>query len=85
LVTGHVLSGHFRAAAHRGMIVPVLPARLVCSECRRPADPEARGWQAHLVARDDNEEEDEVVFFCPECATREFGDLRQRRPEPPAR
>jgi hypothetical protein len=26
-----------------------------------------------------------VVFFCPACAAREFGDLRQRWLDPPAR
>jgi hypothetical protein len=63
----------------------VASAELVCVECRRRADSEARGWQAHLVERDDEEEEDEVVFFCPACAAREFGDLRQRPLDPPAR
>ena len=67
------------------MIVSVPPAELVCVECRRRADAQARGWQAHLVESDDNEDEDEVVFFCPACAVREFGELRQRRFEPPAR
>jgi hypothetical protein len=67
------------------MIRLVASAQLVCVECRLPADSHARGWQAHLVARDDDEEEDEVVFFCPACAAREFGDLRQRRLDPPAR
>jgi hypothetical protein len=67
------------------MIRSVASAELVCVECGRAADPDARGWQAHLVARDDDEEEEEVVFFCPRCAAREFGDLRQRRLDPPAR
>jgi len=52
--------------------------QLVCVECGRRADREARGWQAHLVVADDDEE-DEVVFFCAQCAAREFGDV-QRRP-----
>jgi hypothetical protein len=67
------------------MIVSVPPAELVCVECRRRADPQARGWQAHLVESDDHEDEDEVVFFCPACAAREFGDLRQRPLDRPAR
>jgi len=67
------------------MIVSVPPAELVCVECRRRADPQARGWQAHLVESDDHEDEDEVVFFCPACAAREFGDLRQPPLDRPAR
>jgi hypothetical protein len=57
----------------------------VCVECRRRPEAEARGWQAHLVPRDDDEEEDEIVFFCPACAEREFGGLRRHRLDPPAR
>jgi hypothetical protein len=60
-------------------------ANLVCVECRRYADSEARGRAAHLVESDDNEDVDEVVFFCPVCAAREFGDLRQGRLDPPSR
>ena len=67
------------------MIVRVYLAELVCVECRRRADPQARGWQAHLVGSDADEDEDEVVYFCPACAAREFGDLRQRPLDPPAR
>ena len=67
------------------MIVSVPPAELVCVECRRRADPQARGWQAHLVESDDNDDNDELVFFCPACAAREFGELGQRPLDPPAR
>jgi hypothetical protein len=67
------------------MIVSVPPAELVCVECRRRADPQARGWQAHLVESDADDDEDELVFFCPACAAREFGELGQRPLDPPAR
>jgi hypothetical protein len=79
----HAHSGHFPAAADRVNISWVAP-RLVCVECRRPADAQARGWQGHLVEADDDEG-DEVVFFCPLCAAREFGDLHRRPLDPPAR
>jgi hypothetical protein len=41
-----------------------------CEECRRvwlPAD--SRRWQAHWV---DDGSDEKLVFFCPECAKREF-------------
>jgi hypothetical protein len=37
-------------------------------------DIDARDWRAHRVDLDDDGE-DEVVFFCPECSVREFGDF----------
>jgi hypothetical protein len=67
------------------MIVSVPSAELVCVECRRRADAQARRWQAHLLESDDNEDEDELVFFCPACAAREFGELRPRWLDPLAR
>jgi hypothetical protein len=52
-------------------------AGLICSECERMSDAEANGWQAHLV--DLNEDgEDEVAFFCPNCAAREFDGYRRQ-------
>jgi hypothetical protein len=54
-----------------------MAAELVCVECGRRADQEARGWQGHLVDLDDDGD-DEVVFYCPLCATREFGTHRDR-------
>ena len=44
---------------------------LRCIECGRQADGEAAGWQAHLVDLNDDGE-DEVAFYCPDCAAREF-------------
>lgn len=53
-------------------------AELVCSECARIAEEDANGWQAHLVDLDDDGE-DEVACFCPNCATREFDGYHKRK------
>lgn len=45
---------------------------LVCCECQRRSAGTATGWQGYLVHLDDDGQ-DEVVFFCPGCAAREFG------------
>lgn len=50
-------------------------AGLVCMECKESSDACARGWRGYLVDRDDDGQ-DEVVFYCPVCASREFGQLR---------
>ena len=47
--------------------------RLTCTECSTVADDDARGWEAHLVDKDDDGQ-DEVVYYCPRCAAREFYD-----------
>lgn len=44
---------------------------LVCEECRWPSVIGERGWQAHLADLD-NDGHDEVVYYCPGCAAREF-------------
>jgi hypothetical protein len=44
-----------------------------CEECKRGAEGAARGWMAYLCDLDDDGE-DEVVFYCPACAAREFAD-----------
>jgi len=49
------------------------PGELVCSECGHHADRDARGWQGHIVEADEDDDTEEVVFFCPLCAAREFG------------
>jgi hypothetical protein len=54
-----------------------MAAKLVCVECGCPASGEAHGWQGHLVDLDENGE-DEVAFFCPNCAAREFDGNRRR-------
>jgi hypothetical protein len=55
-----------------GCMAETRPMRrsLVCVECEREADEDAVGWRGYLV--DSDEGEDEVVFFCPLCAAREF-------------
>jgi hypothetical protein len=50
----------------------MLTTALVCAECGREDDDRERAWQGHLVDLDDDGA-DEVVFFCPDCAAREFG------------
>ena len=45
-----------------------------CAECEArwlPADSER--WRAYLGCDEHLEEPAEVVFYCPECAEREFG------------
>jgi len=46
---------------------------LTCSECEVEADECARGWLAYLVDLPDDEDEVELIAFCPMCAAREFG------------
>ena len=55
----------------------VASVALFCAECRRRADAEALGWRAYLVDADDYDRDD-VLFFCPTCAAREFGEVRRR-------
>jgi hypothetical protein len=43
-----------------------------CIECGGESDELATGWRAYIVP-DEDENEDEVAFYCPECAEREFG------------
>jgi hypothetical protein len=46
---------------------------LVCEECGARSPPDARGWQARLLA-DENGPLDEVAMFRPECVEREVRD-----------
>jgi hypothetical protein len=48
---------------------------LTCTECERRSAETACGWQGYLVDLEDDGK-DEVVFFCPSCAAREFGSGR---------
>ena len=43
-----------------------------CEECEVEAEEDARGWEAHLADLDDDDGEDELLFYCPVCAEREF-------------
>jgi hypothetical protein len=45
--------------------------RMTCEECGHEAIGRAQGWEALLVDLDDDGQ-DEVVFYCPVCAAREF-------------
>jgi len=45
------------------------PAILVCVECGRESEGDARGWRAFLT-------DDEAKVFCPECVGEEFLDPR---------
>ena len=51
---------------------PDVLSTLVCAECGRLSAGSERGWQGHLVDGDGGGA-DEVLFFCPRCAEREFG------------
>jgi hypothetical protein len=50
--------------------VALIPQCAECGEVRLPDDEEH--WRAYL------DTDDEVVFYCPECAEREFGEWRWR-------
>jgi RNase P subunit RPR2 len=42
-----------------------------CEECRLPLlDTDHRRWRADWI---DDGPEDKLIFYCPECAKREFG------------
>jgi hypothetical protein len=47
-------------------------AMLLCTECGCESTGAERGWQGQLVDLNDDGG-DEVAFFCPDCAAREFG------------
>jgi hypothetical protein len=51
---------------------------MTCEECGRESDERAVGWEARLVDLDDDGQ-DEVVFYCPGCAEREFHSVRTHR------
>jgi hypothetical protein len=66
------------AAAADAIISRVSDAKLRCVECEKSSDASARGWRGSLVDVDvDDDGEDEVVFYCPRCAAREFGGRRR--------
>ncbi|MBA3843559.1 MAG: hypothetical protein H0X39_13280 [Actinobacteria bacterium] len=43
---------------------------LTCAECNQVSDKRALDWRGYTVEADEGGEE--VVFFCPLCAEREF-------------
>jgi hypothetical protein len=53
-----------------------------CEECGKEPDVEAQtaGWIAFLVDLADDPDPPQVVFYCPDCAKREFdGEDLERR------
>jgi len=44
-----------------------------CEECGAESDELAAGWRAYLAARLDEDDDEEVLVYCPGCAQREFG------------
>jgi len=47
-----------------------------CAECGAEPD-DGKGWRAYIADDLDGDRPSSVVFFCPECARREFGPLRR--------
>jgi hypothetical protein len=47
-----------------------------CQECRRVGDDAWRGWRAYHGDVSDESPAPLLVFYCPDCAEREFGPLR---------
>jgi hypothetical protein len=52
--------------------MPAEGSRLQCIKGGSVSREGERGWTAHLTV--DGDEPAEVVFYCPECDEREFGD-----------
>jgi len=48
--------------------------RFSCIECGRRVAGDAHGWLAFRVDDPDIVAAPELTFYCPACATREFGD-----------
>jgi hypothetical protein len=55
--------------------VALIPTCAECGARRLPADEDR--WRAYLGG-DDLDEPGEIVFYCPECAQREFGDADEK-------
>jgi hypothetical protein len=49
-----------------------------CIECGRRPEQRARGWRAYRADLEPDDEP-EIIFYCAECATREFGPLRAEK------
>jgi hypothetical protein len=45
---------------------------LVYARCGAEAPPDAEGWRIYRADDELEDEEPELVAFCPECAAREF-------------
>jgi len=47
---------------------------LECVECHKRLSYEDADWQAYIAGDPDNDDDDvEIVIYCPACARREFG------------
>jgi hypothetical protein len=46
---------------------------LVCQGCFVYSDVYAVGWRGYRIDDPDDKEPPELAFYCPACATREFG------------
>jgi hypothetical protein len=45
-----------------------------CIECDEPSHTEWRGWRAYLSGDPPTIGFEALIFYCPSCAEREFGD-----------
>jgi hypothetical protein len=45
-----------------------------CAGCPRVSSVSARGWKAYLVDYRDEDKAPELVYYCPDCARREFSE-----------
>jgi hypothetical protein len=45
---------------------------LVCVECGATADRDAERWRVYRADLPDEDEQPELVAYCPDCAAREF-------------
>lgn len=50
---------------------------LRCEECHAVADDAAEGWEGHLAYGPREDDAAYAVFYCPTCATHEFGNLQR--------
>ena len=63
--------------AEAGLGVQPVMNTIVCCECGDESEGKARGWHAYLFHQPDLPSErivEEVVIYCPACASREFDD-----------
>ncbi len=48
-----------------------------CVECGTASGPRWAGWRAYRVDDPEIAEPPQLAFYCPDCATREFGGRRR--------
>ena len=62
---------------HRGLCHASIVARpcvLQCVECGAISDTRARGWAGYRCDDPETDEPPALAFYCPACASAEFGD-----------